>query len=295
MARAGAPQVLPMMKGKRCLVTGATGGIGRAIARGLLEREAEVILVCRDPERGRRLCDQLVAETGNKRAHLMLADLSSQQSILELSQAFSQRFDRLHVLINNAAIVLSQRQESVDGLEMQFAVNHMAPFLLTNLLRGPLEKAAPARIITVASEAHRRAGLAIDDLQSERGYNARTVYQRTKLANLLFTFECARRFPASRVTANCLHPGVFPTELLGRYIGRWATLPPFKWLFPNPAKGAVTPLYLAEAPELKSISGGYFVKCEAVRASELSRDPELACELWRQSERLVKLPDGIPT
>ncbi len=284
-----------MMKGKRCLLTGATGGIGRAIARGLLEREAEVILVCRDPQRGRLLRDRLVAETGNQQAHLMLADLSSQQSIFELVQAFNQRFQRLHVLINNAAVILPKRQETVDGLEMQFAVNHMAPFLLTNLLREPLEKAAPARIITVASEAHRRAGLAIDDLQSERCYNARTVYQRTKLANMLFTFECARRFPASKVTANCLHPGVFPTELLGRYIGRWASLVPCKWLFPHPAKGALTPLYLAESPELKSVSGGYFIKCEAVRASELSRDPDLANELWRQSERLVKLPDGLPT
>lgn len=284
-----------MMTGKCCMVTGATGGIGRAIARGLLERGAEVVLVCRNPQRGAALCNQLIAETGNKNAHLMLADLSSQQAIFELTQAFTKRFERLDVLINNAAVVLRHRQETVDGLEMQFAVNHMAPFLLTNLLREPLERAAPARIINVASEAHRRAGLAIDDLQSERCYNARTVYQRTKLANLLFTFECARRFPASKVTANCLHPGVFPTEVLGQYVGHWITSIPFKWLFPNPAKGADTPLYLAEAPELKSISGGYFIQREAVRASELSRDPELANELWRQSERLVKLPDGIPT
>ena len=278
------------------LITGANAGIGRETALALARQGATVVMVARNRERGEAALSGVRAESGNADVHLLLADLSSQRQVRALAEAFKARFDRLDALINNAGVVIGRRTLTEDGVEMTFAVNHLAPFLLTHLLLDTLKASAPARVVTVASEAHRRAGrLDFANLQGERRYNDWGAYSASKLANILFTYELARRLEGTGVTANCLHPGLVRTDLayFGSAIVRlvWRVITP---MMISPRKAAETPVYLASSPEVEGVSGQYFSDKRPRRSSDASYDEAAQRELWRVSERLTGLADVAP-
>ena len=280
------------MNGKVCVVTGASSGIGRVTALGLAERGATVVLVCRNEDRGAPVLDEIERRGGNGTATLLTADLSSQRQVRAAAAAFLERFDRLDVLINNAGVAgWGTRLESEDGLETTFAVNHLAPFLLTGLLLDRLKASAPARVITVSSVAHRNFALQFDDLQGERRYSGFGAYSRSKLANILFTRELLRRLEGTGVTANCLHPGVVATGIF-RNLPRWMRAILVSPLVLSPERGADTLLWLATAPEVAEVSGRYFVKRKPVRPSRAARDPATARRLWEASEALTAARDA---
>jgi NAD(P)-dependent dehydrogenase (short-subunit alcohol dehydrogenase family) len=277
------------MSDKVCVVTGATGGIGKVAAIGLSRSGASVVLVCRDRGRGEEVRAAIREETG-KEVDLLLADLGSQADIRRVAGEILDRHPRIDVLLNNAGVVNLKRQVTVDGLEATFAVNHLAYFLLTNLLLDRLRASAPARIINVSSDAHRLAPLDLDDLQSERRYRGTRVYGKSKLANILFTRELARRLAGTGVTVNCLHPGVVATRFAqnnGR-LALWVTtlLKPF---FLTPEQGADTAIHLATSPEVEGVSGEYFVKRRARRPSAAALDEATASRLWAISAELTGL------
>ena len=278
------------MAGKICMVTGANDGIGKATALGLAILGATVVMVCRSREQGEAALAEIRRKSGNDYISLLLADLASQDSIRDLAENLKAQPGTLHVLINNAGIISRQRLVTVDGLETQFAVNHLAPFLLTNLLLEVLKSSAPARIVTVASDMHRGANIDFDDLQSERSYRPTQVYSETKLANVLFTYELARRLQGTKVTANCLHPGMVATKLLADGIGiPRALMSTTRLMGSSPEKGAKTSIYLATSPALEGVSGKYFVKQKAVESSKISYDDSLASRLWKVSAELTGL------
>ena len=285
---AWAPMAEANARGRTCLVTGATSGIGEATALGLAERGFRVVLAARSVERGERTRADIVARTGNDDVHVLLGDLARQSDVRALAAQVRRDHPDLSVLVNNAGVVLLSRETSPDGIEMMLAVNHLATFLLTHLLLDVLERNAPARIVNVASEAHRFGTLDLDDLQSERRYRAMRGYGATKLANLLFTFELARRLEGRSVTANCLHPGAVSTRLgvNNGWFGRVVTgaLSPF---FLSPQRGAETSIYLATAQDVDGVSGRYFVKRRERDPSATSRDTALAAKLWDASCELT--------
>lgn len=276
------------MQGKICMVTGASRGIGRAVALGLARRGATVILVCRDTQRGAAACDAIRGASGNQAVHLMTADLASFDSIRGLAKAYREQFHQLHVLINNAGVVKLQRAETPDGLETTFAVNHLAPFLLTHLLLPTLQRSAPSRIVNVSSVVHRWGAIDIDDLQGERRYDGDKAYNQSKLANVLFTYELARRLSGTGVTVNSMEPGMTATAIGSEYTGfkrfmNWAWRP----FMASPEQAADTVVFLACAAELEEVSGKHFVKRRDVRSSKASYDEALARRLWGVSERLT--------
>src|SRR5918993_383875 len=207
------------MREKICLITGATSGIGRATAMGLANMGAGVVMVGRDRGRGEAAMADIKEKSANTSVDLMLADVSSQEEIRRLADEFKEAYPRLDVLINNAGVFRSERITTADRLETTFAVNHLAYFLLTNLLLDRLKAGAPSRIVNVASADHSNAAIDFDDLQGEKGYRGAKAYSQSKLANVLFTYELARRLQGTGVTANCLHPGVIATKLLADYVG----------------------------------------------------------------------------
>lgn len=270
------------------MITGASSGIGRATAIGLAERGASLVLVCRDRARGEEAVREIGARAPGAEVELRLADLASQQSIRRLARDFLATSRPLHVLINNAGVVQTSRTVTVDGLETVFAVNHLAYFLLTHLLLERLRESAPARVVNVASDAHRFGRIDFEDLQSERSYRTMRVYGRSKMANLLFTYELARRLDGTGVTVNCLHPGAVATGL-GKNNGAVArlltrALAPF---FRTPEKGAATSIHLSSAPELEGVTGRYFSDSRETRSSAPSYSVDDARRLWRISEELT--------
>lgn len=269
------------MKNRICLVTGANTGIGKATALGLAQREATVVMVSRSAERGQAALDEIQHETGNPSLHLLVADLSSQAEIRRLADEFKAKFSALHVLINNAAVISAERQVTVDGLELQFAVNHLAYFLLTHLLLDTLKASAPARIINVSSQVHQWATLNFDDLQSEQNYDSRKVYGMTKLANIYFTVTLARRLAETGVTVNSVHPGVIQTQILRDY----GTSPSGD----TPEEGARTPVYLATSAAVEGISGRYFVNQHMAEAAEKTLSTAIGERLWEVSAQLSGL------
>ena len=274
------------MSGRICMVTGANAGIGKATALGLAKMGGTVVMVCRSRERGEATLAEIKQESGNASVHLLLADLSSQDDIRRLAAAFNAKVPALHVLINNAGIIPRKRTVTGEGFETQFAVNHLAYFLLTHLLLDILKASAPARIVTVSSQVHHGASIDFDDLQSERTYRPTRVYASTKLANVLFTYELARRLEGTGVTANCLHPGSVATNLLADFLPtplRFVT----KIVGVSPEKGAQTPLYLATSPEVEEVTGKYFVNQKPAASSKPSYDRDLARRLWQVSEKLT--------
>lgn len=274
------------MDGKVCLVTGANAGIGKATAVGLAQQGATVVMVCRSQERGAAAQEEIATRSGRRSVHLLLADLSSQAEIRRLAQIILEQFSRVDVLINNAAVIPLRRAVSVDGLEMQLAVNHLAPFLLTNLLLERLKASVPARVITVSSMVHRSATIPFDDLQSERRYHHTGVYAMTKLMNVLFTKELARRLAGSGVTAYALHPGVPATKLSANYAGYEGQE---RASFADLMHAAQTSIYLATSPGVEQWSGEYFANSRVQNRSAVANDPALAQKLWQVSAQLTGL------
>ena len=273
------------MQGKVCVVTGASSGIGRVTAVGLAERGATVVLICRNEERGAPVLEEIERRGG--RATLLTADLASQRQVRDVAAAFLERFDRLDVLINNAGVAgWGTRQVTEEGLETTFAVNHLAPFLLTNLLLDRLKASAPARVVTVSSAAHKNCTLDFEDLQGERRYSGFGAYSRSKLANILFTRELSRRLEGTGVIANCLHPGVVATGIF-RNLPGWMRAILTSPLVLTPEKGADTLLHLATAPEIAEVSGRYFVRRKPARPSRATQDAAAARRLWEASEALT--------
>ena len=283
------------MQGKICMVTGANSGIGEATALGLAQMGATVVMICRDQTKGEEAQNQIKTKSGNNAVDLLLADLSSQQSIRQLVENFQQNYTQLHVLINNAGVFMMSRKATVDGLEMTFAVNYLAPFLLTNLLLDKLQNSAPARIVNVSSESHQSGYIKIDDLQAEKGYRSWNAYGQSKLALVMFTYELARRLQGTDMTVNCLHPGFVSTN-----IGQSDTAPIVrtlvKFIFSrgiSPEEGAKTSIYLASSPEVEGVTGKYFAKCIPIRSAPISYDKSLQQQLWEQSAKLVNLPVNV--
>jgi NAD(P)-dependent dehydrogenase (short-subunit alcohol dehydrogenase family) len=277
------------MQSQVCVVTGATSGIGKAAAAALARQGAEIIVVGRDPGRAEATAAAIQAD-GAPPPKVEIADLARLDQVRALAGRLNQTLDRVDVLINNAGLVLNERQVTPDGYEHVFAVNHLAPFLLTNLLRPKLTASAPGRVITVSSDAHTAARLDLDDPNLEHGWSSWRSYSNSKLANILFTRELARRLDGTGVTANCLHPGVVrtgfgrdarPLMRVGITIAK-----PFML---SPERGADTIVYLASSPDVAAKTGGYYVKRQLREPSAAARDDGLARRLWEISERLTGL------
>ena len=273
------------MLGKVVLVTGASSGIGLVTACELAKRGAKVILLCRDEERGKLALEKVHLAASNQESILLLADLSSLDSVRNAAQTLLQSQTKIDVLINNAGLSLTKRHQTIDGYEEVFAVNHLAHFLLTHLLL-PLLKAAPhARIINVSSMAHRSASMQWDDLQFQHKFSSWKVYSQSKLANILFTRALAKRLTPDGITVNCLHPGVVATGFARDFpsVLRW-----LMGLFSiSVEKGARTSVYLAASPEVSGITGGYFVNGKLKAPSARAQSEADAERLWSVSEKLV--------
>lgn len=280
------------MSQKVFLVTGATAGIGLVTARELARTGATVVGVGRHPEKSAAVAKQIREQTGNPNVEFLLADLSAQKQVRALAQTFRERYARLDVLINNAGAVYLNRQESADGLELTLALNHLNYFLLTHLLLDLLKASAPARIVNVSSRAHLRTpGLNFDDLQNRRGYFGMNVYGQSKLCNVLFTNELARRLAGTNVTANALHPGLVATDFFTNngFLGQLAR-PILNLIAMRPEDGAKTSLYLATSPEVEGVTGKYFDDHQReVPASKASYDRAAQLRLWQVSEQLTGL------
>ena len=275
------------MENKIVLITGAGSGIGMATAANLAAQKAKVIVVGRNEERARTTADEIRGKSGNQSVEYLVADLASQNSIRKMADEFRKRYKSLHVLINNAGLHLTKRQTSPDGFEMTFAVNHLAYFLLTNLLLDVLKASAPARIVNVTSEAHRRGGIDFNDLQAESHYSGFGAYKLSKLCNLLFTFELARRLQGTGVTVNALHPGVVSTGIFRDTPGFVKLL--VKAFALSPEKGAGTMIHLASSPKVEGVSGKYFIRKQEVRPSHHALDEAKAQRLWDLSAEYTHL------
>jgi len=278
------------MYGKICMITGASSGIGKITALELAKLGATVVIVCRDRNRGEAARSEIQSTSGNQSVELLLADLSEQRAIRQLAQDFLQRYQQLHVLVNNAGVALNKRIITEDGLEKTFAVNYLAYFLLTHLLLDVLKASTPARIVNVSSNSQAFGSIHFDDLQGEKHYSIARAYCQSKLAVVYFTYELPRRLDGTGVTVNCLHPGQVATNmnysvtglfgLLGRVVRPFAL---------DPERGARTSIYLASSPEVEDVTGKYFVKCKQARSSRISYDEFVSQRLWKMSEELTKL------
>ncbi len=280
------------VRGKTALITGATSGIGREASIQLARGGARVIMIGRDRARTESALADIVARSGSKEVSSLICEFSSQAAIRELAVAVQKGHDRLHILVNNAGGVNRARRLTADGVEATFAVNHLGPFLLTNLLRDLLEHSAPGRVITVASIGHRQGSIDFNDLGFERGYSIMRAYARSKLANVLFAAELALRLEGRGVTSNSIHPGSVNTNI-------WSGAPPwakplitilFRPFFISAERGAAHVVALATRPDLDGVTGKYFEKEKMVEPARLARDMALARRLWDVSASLVHLP-----
>lgn len=272
------------------LVTGASDGLGKVTARDLAGMGATVILVGRNPEKTQMAAEWVRQQTGSQQVDYLLADLSSQAEVHVLANQFQERYARLDVLVNNVGSAFVTRQLSADGIEMTFALNHLSYYLLTLLLLERLKASAPARVVNVSSRGHRGSPLDFKDLQLEHGYNPLKAYNRSKFANILFTYELARRLAGTSVTANALHPGLVSTNI-GRNMG-WLTglawdLLTFLRGGLDVDEGAQTQIYLASSSEVQDVSGKYFDRCQAVPSDPASYDVTAARKLWEISAAMV--------
>ena len=279
------------VSGKRVLITGATHGIGLAAAEELFRRGAQLALVARSEARAAAAVARIQSAGAASDVDVLLADLSSQASVRELAAEALHRYQRIDVLVNNAGAMYSRRQLTPDGIELTWAVNHLAPFLLTTTLLDRIKESAPARIITTASDAHEGQAIPFDDLGAERSYDKRGFarYGETKLANILFTVELARRVQGTGVTANCFHPGVVATGFNRNngalMSGVMALIRPFSR---SPTKGAETLVWLADSPEAGDETGGYFVDMRRATPSRPATDTDVAVRLWQVSDEQTK-------
>lgn len=279
------------MQDKIVLITGSTAGIGKATAVGLAKQGYKIVIVGRDAAKAQQAADDIKAQSGSKEVDYLTADLSSQKSVKQLAAEFKAKYPRLDVLINNAGAVYNKYELSVDGIEMQMAINHMAYFILTMELLDYIKQTSPSgRIVNVASHSHYGGKLNFDDLFMAKNYGGYTMYERTKLCNVLFTLELAERLKGSNVTVNALHPGVVKTDI-GKKHGGW--LYALGWGFfanfgMSVDKGAATSIYLASSPEVEGVSGKYWAKSNHKWHSRYSQTEGLKEKLWEATEKLVK-------
>ncbi len=274
--------------GKQVLITGATSGIGAVAATALATQGAALVIIARDRHRGEETLARIRAATGNERLELLVGDLAVQADVRRLAREFREQHTRLDVLINNAGGVFGRRQRTPDGLELTFALDHLAYFLLTNELLDVLKASAPSRIVNTSSDASEQGRLDFDDLQLERGYRPFRAYANAKLANLLFTFELARRLEGSGVTATCLHPGFVRTGF-GSGLGTplRAGTRAAQLFARRPKKGAETLLHLASSRAVAGVNGTYFFDKQPKRPPAAALDLALAARLWKVSEQLT--------
>jgi NAD(P)-dependent dehydrogenase (short-subunit alcohol dehydrogenase family) len=278
------------MKGKVCLVTGATSGIGKATATGLAAQGATVVLACRNREKGEAVKQEIARATGNNSLELMVADLASIESTKKGAADFLARYPKLHVLVNQAGLYLNQRTLTPDGLETMFVVNHLSYFLLTHLLMPALKAGAPSRIVNGTGGIEAAGKIDFDDLQGEKKFGPVKALAQSKLGNFLFTYELARRLEGTGVTVNIMQPGGVKTELAKGQGGffsfaMWLMRP----LFSTPEQGADTLVWLASSPEVGGVNGKYFTKRKEAKSSARSHDKELAARLWKVSAELTGL------
>ena len=271
------------------MITGATSGIGRETAIALAGMGANLVLPVRSLLKGQKLKEEIYNKTGNSQVDIMECDLASFQSIRNFTPGFLEKYDRLHILINNAGLWESKPLKSVDGIELTFAVNHLAPFLLTHLLLDVMKKSAPGRIVNVSSEAHRSGRMKFNDLEGSRGWNSLRAYGQSKLANILFTMKLAELLKDDKITVNSLHPGVVATGLfsmLPKFLMNFASL-----FMLSPEKGAQTTIYLATSPEIADITGQYFSKKKIKKPTSEAVDQKVADKLWEVSLEMTGLKD----
>ncbi|HZV22088.1 MAG TPA: SDR family oxidoreductase [Hyphomicrobiales bacterium] len=282
---------VPSQEGRIAIVTGANSGIGLWTAARLAKAGAKVIMLCRNRAKG-EAAQNLVRRSAPHAPDLMLADFSRLAEVRDAAAKILERYPRIHMLVNNAGLFSRHRELSADGYEMTFAVNHLAPFLFTNTLLPALERAGElqrhARIVTVASKAADRARIDFADLMGNRNYNMFKAYNQSKLANILFTKELARRLPPRPIGANCLHPGVVATRIgnkggLANLV--WTAIKPFLL---SSERGAVNSLFVATSPEIEGVSGAYFVEQKTAAPNPIANDEETAARLWLESEKLVE-------
>jgi NAD(P)-dependent dehydrogenase (short-subunit alcohol dehydrogenase family) len=274
-----------IMTGRICLITGATSGIGRETALALAKMGATVAFTARDAERGRTTKDQIIAVSNSEIVDFLECDLSSLSSVYDCCTNFREKYGELHVLINNAGTWERERKVSKDGIENTFAVNHLAPFLMTDLLLDMMKRSAPARIISVSSGLH-GGTINFDDVEFKTKFSGMKVYRQSKLADMLFIKELSRRLVGTGVTANCLMPGLVATSL-SRNSGAFSRAF-FRLFGSSPEKGAETSVYLASSPEVANVSGQCFRKRKVVNTSKESNDSELAKRLWDLSEKYTR-------
>jgi NAD(P)-dependent dehydrogenase (short-subunit alcohol dehydrogenase family) len=279
---------MPNLQGKYCLVTGATSGIGKETAVALATMGATVAIVARSKSKGEAALAEIKRVSGNDRVELYFADLSSMNAIRTLSDELHRRFERLDVLVNNAGAVFTERHDSVDGFELTFATNHLSYFLLTHVLLDLLAKSPSARVVNVSSEAHKSGKIDFGDLQGKQSWSGFTAYGTSKLFNILFTYELARHLTGTKITANCLHPGViasgFGQNTSGVFRLGIKLIAPF---IKNPAEGAATSIYLASAPEVEGVTGKYFKDKKPVSSRKVTYNKDVARELWNISAKLT--------
>ncbi len=283
------------MSGRVCLITGANSGIGKAAALGLARLGAQIVMVCRDDDRGEAARAEIVAKTGNDQVSLMQCELSSQASVRKFAAEFKSRHKALHVLINNAGVELWYRMVTIDGHETTFAVNHLAPYLLSHLLLDLMKESAPARIINVSSMVHRLGKIDFHDIEEQLEYNPNKAYYQSKLAMVMFTYGLAARLEGSGVTVNALEPGVVNTGFFRDFQGLMRVLIGlYRPFMRSSAKGAETVIHLASAPEVGSVSGKYFRNKHAVATSKASHDEATAKRLWQISAEMTGLAAPPP-
>ncbi|TLZ83787.1 MAG: SDR family oxidoreductase [Methanobacteriota archaeon] len=275
------------MEDRVFLVTGANSGIGKATALGLARLGGTVVMACRSATRGEAARQDVVRDSGNSSVYLEIVDLASEESTRSFAEEFQRKYPRLDVLINNAGVYTAHREVTPDGLERTFEVNYLSGFLLTHLLLDLLKKSAPSRIVNVSSSAHSGGTIHFDDLQGEQRYGGFGAYGQSKLAQVLFTRELARRLEGTRVTVNACHPGVIRTNLgMG---GTSAVVRFVRLFFKGPEKGAQTPIYLAVSPEVERVTGQYFANKHVREPSRAAQDPDVARRLFDVSAELAHL------
>ncbi len=279
------------MKDKVCLITGANSGIGKITAIELAKKGAKIVMVCRNPQKAEEARKEIIEKSKNDSVDILLADFSSQKQIKAVAEEFKQKYDRLDVLLNNAGFIAgSKRETTEDGYETTFAVNHLGYFMLTNLLIDPLKATPSARVISVSSAAHYFSRLDLDNLQLEKGYSSIKAYALSKLCNILFARELAKRLAGTNITSNCLHPGGVATNFASD------STPFFKFLFSigkpfliSAEKGAETSIYLSSSPEVANVSGEYFDKKRIKKTSSAASNQENMKQLWELSTEMTHL------
>lgn len=279
------------IKGKNVMITGANSGIGKETAVELAKLGAKIIMVCRNEQRGKDAKQEIIERANSNEVELMIADLADQNSIRKFAHDFKQKYDKLNVLINNAGLILRERVLTSEGYEMTLAINHLGPFLLTNLLLDIIIVSAPSRIISVSSAAHKFSNLDLDNVNLENKFSSFRAYGNSKLANILFSQELARKLKGKGVTVNSLHPGGVKSNFaMDTYskIGKSLYSIPRIFMI-SPQKGARTSVYLASSPDVANITGKYFSKSKIAKTSKVSQDEVLQKKFWNLSLKMVGL------